>query len=135
MVDTQDVLSADDIANLHEVVDSQARLGNTMTLIPTDVMVRLLNAVPKRALLTPTIRSSNFGPWFDFGVGGSIVVGVHNYGIVPKRLLLSHQLYVHTARALLDEYPGRREIAVLHVESGGEWLMFDPREALREDQN
>ena len=34
----------EDIANLREVVESQARLGHLMTIVPNDVLVRLLLA-------------------------------------------------------------------------------------------
>ena len=46
-------LTAEDIANLHEVLDSQVRLGHVMTLTPTDVLSRLVRASEARATATP----------------------------------------------------------------------------------
>lgn len=38
-------LTQEDIVNLREVVDNQALLGHPMTLVPNDVLVRLLDRV------------------------------------------------------------------------------------------
>jgi hypothetical protein len=71
----------------------------------------------------PVIRPSSFGDWYDFGVGGAIVVAVEHRERTPVRLLLSHQLYVKTAEAIMAAYPGATGLSVLPVR--GEWIAVD----------
>jgi hypothetical protein len=50
-------LTETDIANVREVLDSQVRLGHAMTLMPTDVLARILDAATPRPGLTEALRA------------------------------------------------------------------------------
>jgi hypothetical protein len=51
-------LTETDIANVREVLDSQVRLGHAMTLMPTDVLARILDAATPRPGLVEALEVS-----------------------------------------------------------------------------
>ncbi len=48
------------------------------------------------------VRQSSFGDWYDIGTKADVVILATNDGggLVPRKLCLPHQVYVHTVRDL-----------------------------------